>query len=82
MHGDFLLDILIDANLCVVNGRKGKESNNFTHISHRGKSVVDYVIVPHDQLSYCSNFAVMAVSEIINTLGLHGFSKLPDHSVL
>ena len=54
-HGDHLLDFLIDCNMCVVNGRLGL--NDFTHVSHRGCSVVDYVIVPHEQLSVSTHFS-------------------------
>ena len=38
---DILADVLIDCNLCMLNGRLGK--NYFTHVSTQGKSVVDYV---------------------------------------
>ena len=38
-YGDHLLDFLVDCNMCIVNGRVG--SNDFTHVSHRGCSVVD-----------------------------------------
>ena len=55
-HGDHLLEFLIDCNLCIVNGRVGL--NDFTHVSHRGCSVVDYVIVPHEQLSLSTHFSV------------------------
>ena len=41
-HGDLLLSFLIDCNLhvCMLNGRTNGK-NDFTHVSHRGKSVVD-----------------------------------------
>ena len=39
-YGDLLLDFLVDCNFCMINGRvKGK--NDFTSVSHRGRSVVD-----------------------------------------
>ena len=42
-YGDLLLSFLIDCNLCMLNGRTNGK-NDFTHVSHRGKSVVDYVL--------------------------------------
>jgi len=46
--GDLLLDLLVDTNCCMLNGRLGHE-NNFTSISHRGLSVINCVFVPHEQ---------------------------------
>ena len=79
---DFLLDFLIDCNLCIVNGRKGR--NDFTHVSHRGCSVVDYVIVPHEQLLLSTNFSVSVhrLSDVMTDLNLTGCEKVSDHSVL
>ena len=54
-HGDHLLEFLIDCNLCIVNGRVGL--NDFTHVSHRCSSVVDYVIVPLEQLSLSTHLS-------------------------
>ena len=51
---DILADFLIDCNLCMLNGRLGK--NDFPHISTRGKSVVDYVFIPHEQVTISANF--------------------------
>lgn len=45
-YGDHFLDFLINCNFCMLNGRLG--TNDFTHISKRGRSVVDYVCVPHE----------------------------------
>ena len=47
--GQLLIDFLIDYNLCMINGRNGE--NNFTNINGNGSSVVDYIIVPHEQLN-------------------------------
>ena len=79
-YGDFLLYFLIDCNLCIVNGRKGR--NDFTHVSHRGWSVVDYVIVPHEQLLLSTNFSVHRMSNVMTDLNLTGYEKVSDHSVL
>ena len=71
---------MIDCNLCIVNGRVGL--NDFTHVSHRGCSVVDYVIVPREQLSLSTHFSVHSMSTVINDLNLQGCEKCSDHSVL
>ena len=64
----------------MVNGRVGH--NDFTHVSHRGKSVVDYVCVPYEQLPFVTDFHVHLMSDIVNALNCRGVNKIPDHSVL
>ena len=50
VNGDLLIEFSsIDCGMCLVNGRVG--NGDFTHVSHRGKSVVDYVCVPYEQLA-------------------------------
>ena len=41
-NGESLLEFLIIAKFCVVNGRILPENNCFTNVSYKGKSVVDY----------------------------------------
>ena len=74
---DILSDFLIDCNLCILNGRLGK--NDFTHISTRGKSVVDYVFVPHEQLSNFCDFCT-AIADVFNDFNLQDY-KSSDHSI-
>ena len=45
-------DFLNDCNLCVLNGRFRQECDNYTCISWKGQSMVDYVMVPCDK--FCS----------------------------
>ncbi len=47
-HGEALIGFMHDAKLCSLNGRLSLENNNFTCISPKGLSIVDYIIVPHD----------------------------------
>ena len=63
----------------MLNGRIG--SNNFTYISPQGKSVVDYICVPYEQLDSISDFNVYTMSDIINSLDYNPES-IPDHSLL
>ena len=51
-HAEAFLDFLKDTKLCILNGRFGSDNDNYTYISTRGKSIVDYMIVPHDNMSY------------------------------
>ncbi len=87
-HGDSLLEFLMDTKMCIVNGRITPENNDYTFISTRGKSVVDYFIVPTDMLNKCIKFEVSRSRELINKycnvadvdLNLQGC--IPDHSLL
>ena len=79
-NGDLLIEFLVDCGLCMVNGRLG--TNNYTHVSHRGKSVVDYVFVPYEQLLSIENFEVCLMSEMVQKLDMQGNNRIPDHSLL
>ena len=68
---DILLDFLIDCNLCMLNGRLG--THDFTHISTRGKSVVDYVFVPHEQFASFIEFSVQSMSDVVGEYNLHDY---------
>ena len=79
-NGDLLIDFLVDCGLCMVNGRIGV--NEYTHVSHRGKSVVDYVIVPYEQLLKIDSFKIRLMTDLVNELSMQGNRKIPDHSLL
>ena len=66
---------------CMLNGRTNGK-NDFTHVSHRGKSVVDYVLVPHEQFCDIKLMNSYRMTEIIELFKLNGCEKLPDHSLL
>ena len=76
---DILADFLIDCNLCMLNGRLGK--NDFTHISTHGKSVVDYVFIPHEQVTNFCEFQVRPMSVVCDNYSLRDY-KSSDHSIL
>ena len=83
-YGSILLEFLINSNLCLLNGRNFKH-NDFTSISTKGTSVVDYCIVSQDDLPLFSEFAVVRVTDLISELGPVGTiapTAIPDHSVL
>ena len=86
-HGRGFVDFLIDSKCCVLNGRVSPEkSNQYTFHSVRGLSLVDYFVVPHDNLVLCKDLIVESCSDIVNKLGVENqitpVSKLPDHCLL
>ncbi|CAC5381706.1 unnamed protein product [Mytilus coruscus] len=48
----------------------------------RGKSVVDYILTPHDQINDIIDFQVHTMSTIISRFDLAGYESIPDHSLL
>ena len=54
---------------------------NFTSVSVKGNTVVDYVIVPLQTMKYCEFFRVHTATEIMSTLCAEN-DKIPDHSPL
>ncbi|CAC5383691.1 unnamed protein product [Mytilus coruscus] len=78
-NGDLFCEFLSDTNFAMLNGRIG--INDFTYISPRGRSVVDYICVPYEQLESVLDFKIMRMSDIINTLNYNPES-IPDHSLL
>ncbi len=85
-HGKALKEFLIDAKCCAVNGRVTNELDNYTFVSTRGTSVVDYFITPHDCLNDIVECRIDLCSAIIEDLGIESLisdvSKPPDHSLL
>ena len=56
-HDGSFIDFLISNEMGILNGRLNDVKNNYTCIA-RGRSVVNYIICPHDQLKSCSDFQV------------------------
>ena len=85
-HGDQFLEFLNDTKLAIINGRVNPENDNFTFLSSRGQSCVDYMVVPHDCLSSVSYFNVDLASDLVNKYNAFRYiahnSKVPDHSML
>ena len=67
-----------------MNGRFGSESNNFTSTSTRGKTVVDYMVLSHDQLQFVNNLKIITMNEISSILKKYvtDKGKPPDYSIL
>ena len=68
----------------MVNGRKGDD--DYTYMSTRGKSVIDYVYVPHNSFESIENFQVDQYINIIDKIGCHhlleGGGRIPDHGII
>ena len=86
-YGDILLDFLINSNCVMLNGRS-LTHNDYTSISGKGVSVVDYAIVSHDHLHRHSNFQVIRAHQLFDETNLVGSTRcdpnhnISDHSVL
>ena len=85
-HGLEFPEILNEAKMCMLNGRGDRHKDNSTCINTHCKSVVDFMCVPHDCLSYCSNFEVNTSRELISINNLEGCvgdaKHIPDHPML
>ena len=64
-HGKCLVDFLIESKLCIFKGRISPENNDYTNLSSRGTSVVDYIIVPHDKISCLEIFRLYHVRVLL-----------------
>ncbi len=83
-YGDIFIDFLTNANLCILNGRNCIR-NDFTFVSTRGLSVVDYCLVPYERLVDFSDFSVTRASALVELAGCVGtmdIRTIPDHSLL
>jgi hypothetical protein len=80
-HGDAFIDLLLESKLCVLNGRLTADLDNYTSVSPKGSSVVDYIAVNHEAFDKCKQFQVhLAREAMTNANVLH--NKVPDHSIL
>lgn len=83
-YGEIFCEFLSNVNCCVLNGRNSLE-NDFTYVSTRGLSVVDYCVLPYENLNIYKNFEVIRASELANKSIIAGSIEprfIPDHSVL
>ena len=85
-HAEALMEFVRDGKLAILNGRVNPENDNFTFISSRGKSVVDYMMTPQDCIKFVDSFRIDVVSDLMTKYGAFRFltptCKSPDHSLL
>ena len=84
-YGDIFLDLLINSNCAMLNGRLGG-INDFTSVSVKGTAVVDYVFVSYDVLRCYRDMSVRREHELFELAALVGVCdpdhNIPDHSLL
>ena len=82
-HGESFLDFLKESRMVITQGRITGQ-NNFTSISSRGKSCVDFMTVSIENIDQCTDCNVILTSDIISSKGLESLisenCKPPDHS--
>ena len=85
-HGKSFIEFFNESKMCVLNGRFDPNDDNFTCISGRGKSVVDYICVPHEVLKLVKSFKVISAKSIVENANLFHLigerSRVPYHFVL
>ncbi len=85
-HGKSLIEFLNDNKMCVLNGRFDSSKDNYTYISTKGSSVVDYIMCPHEHFLHCRDFEVVTSTELATKYNLQPLiktrSRLPDHSLI
>ncbi len=62
-HGEDFVNFALDCKLYILNGCLNPQNDNFTYISNQGRSVVDYICVPHDCFNMCDSFRVYTINE-------------------
>lgn len=84
-QGELLLEFLTSAEFCVLNGRNCIQ-NDFTCVSARGASVVDYCLVAHEQLHLFNKFKVVRARSLFEAAGCIARRDpqgvISDHSIL
>lgn len=80
-YGDLLCNMCISANCCILNGRNSLH-DDYTSVSTKGASVVDYCIIPYEQFEQYSDFSVVRARDLYDQCGIQHLSKIPDHSLL
>ena len=75
-QGEMLVECLQNSGPCIVNGRKGND--DFTCISKKGAFVVDYCLVPLEELDNITAFSVKTMSHYEkNSLSSRGGLSYP-----
>lgn len=85
-HWETFLEFVKDARLCIVNGRVTNEYDNYTCVSVRGNSVVDYILTAHENFKMCISCKAELTHDLMECYGCYSMlshsCKAPDHSML
>ena len=65
-HGESFIDFLVEACMCILNGRLNRLNDGFTSVSTKGAAVVDYIAVSYDNFNNCDSFCVDSCTDIIS----------------
>ena len=68
--GEMSMDFLKDSRTCVLKGKFESCKDNYTCLTKRGQSVVEYICAPYDYLVYVNAFEVKLVTDIVNQSGM------------
>ena len=80
-QGRMMVDWTRSLGLCMVNGRVG--SGDFTCVSPKGSSVVDYCLLFKDDLEVISDFEVVSMTDFVDRFHAgRVVERIPDHSAL
>ena len=66
------LEFLNESKFCVLNGRFNELKDNYTSVSRKRKSVVDFICIPQDIFNMCRNFSVITVQSSVDAHAMHG----------
>ena len=72
-----MIDFLLSSNCCILNGRN-TVNNDFTY---RDISVIDYCIMPYEQLNYFRDFQVHRSMDLFEAAGCVGAVANPAHVI-
>ena len=82
LSGEMLLNLMGDHDLCMMNGRGRVGCNDFTCVSSKGKSVVDYCLTRIDDKEMILDFEVVTMSKFADICGADVLTREPDHSLI
>ena len=85
-HGNVFIEFLLESKLCVLNGRVTPQSDDFTSVITRSKSVVDFIAVLHENIVLYRSLVVNTMSDFLEKYNLYHQNsencEIFDHSVL
>ena len=73
-QGNGFVDFLRSTDMCVKNGRKGRDA--FTCVSGRGGSVIDYCVVEMENLDMIKNFRLTTMCEEVQEMRIDGMARV------
>ncbi|CAC5421363.1 unnamed protein product [Mytilus coruscus] len=71
-YSEIFSEFLSTVNCCVLNWRYPNHED-FTYVSTKGSPVVDYCVVPYENLFHYKNFKVIRASDLCNKSAQPGF---------